>query len=96
VQFEDGELLRYSKRNKSPAMRHVDHGLGLIQSAALASHAGQAGQAGDVFDLADWYDALSERGQLAGHEVFSRFYEIGSPQGLADTHEFLTQQRKAA
>jgi hypothetical protein len=28
-------------------------------------------------------------GQLAGHEVSERFYEIGSPQGLADLERHL-------
>jgi hypothetical protein len=30
--------------------------------------------------------------QLAGYEVFDRFYEIGSIQGIADTQTYLLQQ----
>jgi hypothetical protein len=32
---------------------------------------------------------LSAAGKLAGYEVHERFYEIGSPQGLADLEHHL-------
>jgi len=35
---------------------------------------------------------LSAGGQLAGHEVFERFYEIGSPRGLADLERHLASR----
>jgi hypothetical protein len=31
-------------------------------------------------------------GQVAAFEVSERFYEIGSPQGVRDTEEFLAHQ----
>jgi hypothetical protein len=42
-----------------------------------------------AFDLAEIYAELSRRGQLAGYEVTTRFYEIGSPDGLRETDELL-------
>jgi len=39
--------------------------------------------------LAEIYHQLSIKGQLAGHEVHQRFYEIGSFEGLKETEEFL-------
>jgi len=45
------------------------------------------------FDLADVYAALVAAGRLAGFEVKQRFYEIGSPEGLAATEAYL---RRAA
>ena len=38
----------------------------------------------DQFELADLLDNLSRKSRLAGHEVHQRFYEIGSPAGLAE------------
>ena len=32
---------------------------------------------------------LSREGRLAGHEIAERFYEIGSPEGLADLQSHL-------
>ena len=41
------------------------------------------------FDLAHLYRLLAQRGLLAGYEVHERFYEIGSPAGLAETDRYL-------
>jgi NDP-sugar pyrophosphorylase family protein len=41
-------------------------------------------------DLAEVFTRLSREGRLAGLEVADRFYEIGSPQGLAELERFLT------
>ena len=41
------------------------------------------------FDLADVMKQLLERKQLAGFEVKERFYEIGSPEGLAELERHL-------
>ena len=42
-----------------------------------------------VFDLASLYRRLLQQGQLTGYEVTERFYEIGSPKGLAATEAYL-------
>jgi hypothetical protein len=34
---------------------------------------------------------LVKRGLVAAHEVFERFYEIGSVSGLEETHSFLSE-----
>ena len=40
-------------------------------------------------DLADVLRDLSREGKLAGYEVTERFYEIGSPEGLADFSRYV-------
>jgi len=85
VEFSHGEVLRYDKTARTPAMRHIDYGLGCIRGEALAAWAAE----GERFDLADFYRDLLERGELAGFEVSGRFYEIGSPEGLAETDALL-------
>ena len=43
-----------------------------------------------IFDLADIYHELSIHQQLAGFEVYERFYEIGSHEGLKETKIYLS------
>jgi hypothetical protein len=43
---------------------------------------------GDRADLAELFFELSRRGDLAGHEVTQRFFEIGSPAGLQDFEQW--------
>jgi hypothetical protein len=77
--------------HRTPTMRHIDYGLGALAAAALRDR-----QAGAAFDLAEVYGDLLGRGQLAGYEIGERFYEIGSPAGLAETRAFLGRARRQA
>jgi NDP-sugar pyrophosphorylase family protein len=84
VEFSEGRIVRYDKRARTPAMRYIDYGLSILSRAVLAERA-----AGEPFDLADVQRDLAAAGRLAGHAVPQRFYEIGSPAGLAELDEFL-------
>jgi NDP-sugar pyrophosphorylase family protein len=87
IQFEAGQILRYDKKQRTPEMRHIDHGLGILRAESLASWPDN-----ESFDLADVYQHLLSENQLSGYEVTERFYEIGSPQGLAELDAFLRRQ----
>jgi NDP-sugar pyrophosphorylase family protein len=87
VWFEDGRIRLYDKRGRLPQMHHIDWGLGMIRSEALASR-----PADQPFDLGDFYSDLSRAGRLAGYEVATRFYEIGSIEGLRETDALLKAQ----
>ena len=88
VWFENGRIRLYSKRQKLPEMRYIDYGL-MICSRQIFDDS-----AGDVpFDLADILENLSRKGELAGYEVSQRFYEIGSPAGLAELHRLLSSHK---
>lgn len=84
VRFADGRLIRYDKRAPSPDMSHIDHGLGLLRREAV-----ERVPAAESADLADLYASLVAEGRMLGHEVATRFYEIGSPTGLAQARAFL-------
>ena len=84
VLFEDGRILAYDKQGRTPAMRHIDYGLGAFRKSAFAAHAD-----GDAFDLVAVYQRLLAGGDLAGFDVPGRFYEIGSPAGLEETRAHL-------
>ena len=84
VFFAGGEIKVYDKKAKLPEMRHIDYGLSLFKGAAFDSH-----PAGQSFDLAEVMGKLVREKQLAGYEVRERFYEIGSPAGLAELETLL-------
>lgn len=84
VQFEDGRILAYDKRTQTPGMRHIDYGLGVFAARAFDRFAPDA-----AFDLAELYQRLLAASALAAYEVPGRFYEIGSPAGLAETRAYL-------
>jgi NDP-sugar pyrophosphorylase family protein len=79
VEFSDGEIKAYHKRNPTPAMRHIDYGLGLFKAAAFDGFSNHS-----PIDLATIQMALVARHQLAAYEMKERFYEIGSHTGLSE------------
>jgi NDP-sugar pyrophosphorylase family protein len=86
VEFADGRIVRYDKRDRTPEMRHIDYGLGVFRASVFAQR-----PEGEAFDLADVQRELVGRDALAGHEVFHRFYEAGSHAGLAELETLLGQ-----
>jgi len=88
VEFDASQIIEYNKTVVRPQMHYIDYGLSLLQGSAL--HAYSAGQS---FDISKVYNDLSLAGELAGYEVFERFYEIGSHQGIADTQAYLSEKR---
>jgi NDP-sugar pyrophosphorylase family protein len=77
VEFSGGEIKVYDKKQKTPAMHHIDYGLGLFRAAAFDGFPRDT-----VVDLAEVQKALVARHQLVGYEIGERFYEIGSHEGL--------------
>jgi NDP-sugar pyrophosphorylase family protein len=84
VLFDGARIVAHDKRNLHPGMRHIDYGLGILTAEVLARQS-----ADRPFDLSDVYGALAASGRLAGYEVTQRFYEIGTPSGLAETERYL-------
>ncbi len=89
VEFRDGNILAYDKKNRNPRMDYIDYGLGVFQKNAF-----DLVPAGKPYDLAELYETLLGRSELAAIEVHQRFYEIGSWQGLEETKQFLSQKIK--
>jgi N-acetyl-alpha-D-muramate 1-phosphate uridylyltransferase len=83
VQFEGGRVVRYDKAHRVDEMRHIDYGLGAFRREAFS------GWHDEVFDLEIVYRELLARDDLAGFEVPSRFYEVGSLRGLEETRAHL-------
>jgi N-acetyl-alpha-D-muramate 1-phosphate uridylyltransferase len=83
--FDGQRVVRYSKDETTADMHYIDYGLSILDASALASAA-----LGRSFDVADLLQSLAAAGELAGYEVFERFYEVGSVQGLAALDAHLT------
>jgi NDP-sugar pyrophosphorylase family protein len=88
VVFAGDRVLRYEKGLDPlpPEMRWIDYGLSVLTRSIVAEQV----PPGTVHDLAELFTALSARGELMGYLVDRRFYEIGSPTGLAEVTDLLT------
>lgn len=86
IEFRDGAIVNYDKAAPTAAMEYIDYGLGCMRVEAFDSWPEDT-----AFDLASVYQDLMKKQQLAGFEVSERFYEIGSPAGLAETDALLRQ-----
>jgi MurNAc alpha-1-phosphate uridylyltransferase len=83
VIYEEGRVSAYDKASPGPGMDWIDYGLGGLSASVLdevpASEA----------DLSVLYQQLSSEGRLCGYEASNRFYEIGTPEALAESDAFL-------
>jgi NDP-sugar pyrophosphorylase family protein len=84
VEFEDGDILAYSKKNRTSRMHYIDYGLGVFRAEAFSRMR--------ATDLADVYAELLQAGELAAMDVHERFYEMGSPAGLKEMTSFLSRR----
>ena len=87
VWFENGEIKVYDKKAKLPEMKHIDYGLGLFKASAFEGYSKT-----DVVDLAEVQKKLVSQHELCGYEMKERFYEIGSPEGLAELNTLLASK----
>jgi MurNAc alpha-1-phosphate uridylyltransferase len=83
--FADGLVTAYDKWEPRQGMDWIDYGLGGLTAASLDAVPPQE------TDLALLQRQLSRSGDLCGYEASERFYEIGTPAGLAETETFLRE-----
>ena len=86
VEFSGGKILRYDKRARTPAMRHIDYGLGVFRRSVFDA------LPEGFHDLASVYQDLLARNELAAVELPERFYEIGSPAGIEELSATLRER----
>jgi NDP-sugar pyrophosphorylase family protein len=87
VQIACGRIVRYDKRARTPEMSHIDWGLGAFAAGAFETY-----EPDTPLDLARVYQDLIAADRLVAYEVTNRFYEIGSPAGIADTDAHLRKK----
>jgi MurNAc alpha-1-phosphate uridylyltransferase len=87
--FDGRRVTVYDKRAPTAAMQWIDYGLGGLQAEAVDLIGA------DAADLSDLYRELAATDELFGVAASERFYEIGTPDSLAETSEFLSAAREA-
>jgi NDP-sugar pyrophosphorylase family protein len=89
---EGDVVVRYEKRPRDaprdPALAYIDYGATALRREVVAALA-----AGEVHDLAAIQRALAAQGRLRAFTAERRFFEIGSPEGLADLEAELSPQQ---
>jgi N-acetyl-alpha-D-muramate 1-phosphate uridylyltransferase len=76
VEFADGRIVAYDKRQPTPRMQFIDYGLSAFQSSAFDAISELPA------DLSSVHQRLAIEGSLEGFEVQQRFYEVGSFEGI--------------
>ncbi|MEJ2366580.1 MAG: nucleotidyltransferase family protein [Deltaproteobacteria bacterium] len=86
----DGDLVcNYDKQERTPDMVYIDYGL-----TALKKEAVKLIPSGTVSALDSLIRSLVEAKQLAAYITTTRFFEIGSWQGIRDLEKFLTTKTR--
>ncbi len=86
--LKDGLVTRFEKGLEDASgagFDFIDYGLSVLNGDIVR----ETIPAGAPFDLAQAHRRLAEAGRLLGFEATERFYEIGSPEGLADLEAHL-------
>ena len=88
VIFEDGKVRLFDPDRKHADLQYIDYGLSVLSKNLLEEIPD-----GVRYNINLLYQRLAREGRLAGHEVFNRFYEIGSGEGLRELEKHLRDKR---
>jgi NDP-sugar pyrophosphorylase family protein len=94
AQVENGMVARFAKGLPDPGaagLNYIDYGIALVTRGLIK----EAVPPGGWCDLAELYAGLAAAGRLRAFEASERFYEIGSPAGLAALEAHLAEIRGA-
>lgn len=81
--FKNGMIVAYNKTNPSPEMQHVDFGLSFFNRSAFPQELPDT-----PLDLGEVVQQLIAQGRLAGFETTTRFFEVGTAQGIRDLEQY--------
>jgi NDP-sugar pyrophosphorylase family protein len=84
VRIDAGRVTAYEKKAAPGTMTHIDYGINAFRASAFSAVAAHR-----PVDLADVHRSMIDHGSLRAFPVEGRFYEIGSPEGLAETEDFV-------
>ncbi len=79
-EFVDDLQVSYNKKHPTPSMKYIDYGISILSRDVVKQYL----PSNENIDLADVYTEMSQKGEIMGHEVSQRFYEIGSESGLQE------------
>jgi len=87
IVFKDGKIVKYEKVD-DVEFDYIDYGFNILRKNSFTPFMKE-----DRFDLKDIFKDLISKGELLGYEVFNRFYEIGSFNGIEETKEYLLKHK---
>ncbi|MCR4656450.1 MAG: HAD-IIIA family hydrolase [Lachnospiraceae bacterium] len=87
VIVKDGKIVLYDKHNVTDEMDYIDYGVCIYEKSLFKEFA-----EGEKFDIAVLQHRLSREGKLSAHIVNKRFYEIGSPESLAEFKGYIQKR----
>lgn len=89
AEVREGKVVRYSKQGTADQFEFIDYGMNFFRRSVIESYR----NCPQPFDLALIQSDLARQGKLAAYEVFTRFYEIGSPEGVEQLEWYLSDRR---
>jgi N-acetyl-alpha-D-muramate 1-phosphate uridylyltransferase len=84
VEYKNGQILAYSKSEKTSRMHYIDYGLSVFHRKVFDKV-----EPLQPSDLSIVCEELVKNNQLGGFEVSQRFYEIGSFAGINEFEYYL-------
>ena len=85
VVVENGIVKVYSKSKKYDKMIYIDYGASILRKEAL-----ELVPPDELYPMENLFASLVEQGELLAYDVYDRFYEIGSPQGLREFEKYIS------
>ena len=84
--YENNVIIKYSKNKLEQKMKHIDYGLSIMTQEAFTTYKHDRS-----FDLGNLYEFLIENKLMHPYLVTERFYEIGTPESLAETDQYFSK-----
>lgn len=78
VLFRNGVILNYDKKNITKNMEYIDYGLLVVKKSIFNDYTDTK------FDLSLVMSDLIRKRKISSFEVYNRFYEIGSKEGIEE------------
>jgi NDP-sugar pyrophosphorylase family protein len=82
--FQNGKIVSYGKNESRKNMNYIDYGLSYFNADVFSNFREKS-----TFDLSAVCMELIKNRKLDGYEVFQRFFEIGSMQGISEFSNYL-------
>lgn len=86
ISIRGDKVVYYKKENKDNNILYIDYGVSIFSKDIFKNYKK------DRFDLEEVYQDLIEKNALTYFEVYDRFYEIGSFDGIKDFENYLNQK----
>jgi NDP-sugar pyrophosphorylase family protein len=86
TEVEHELVVAYDKEHPTESMKYIDYGFMIFKISTILES-----DYGGPFDMSVWVKQLAAEKKLAAFEVAQRFYEVGTPEGIATLEQYLAQ-----